>query len=29
MDEVIRQIESLADIAGGVMRIRVESLNDQ
>lgn len=29
MNEVIRQIESLADIAGGVMRIRVESLNDQ
>ena len=29
MNEVIRQIESLADIAGGVMRIRVENLNDQ
>lgn len=29
MNEVIRQLESLADIAGGVMRIRVESLNDQ
>lgn len=29
MNEVIRQLESLADIAGGVMRIRVENLNDQ
>ncbi|SFX29423.1 homoserine dehydrogenase [Marinospirillum alkaliphilum] len=29
MNEVIRQLESLSDIAGGVMRIRVESLNDQ
>lgn len=29
MNEVIREIESLADIAGDVMRIRVENLNDQ
>ncbi|WP_416885788.1 homoserine dehydrogenase [Marinospirillum sp.] len=29
MNEVIRQLESLSDIAGGVMRIRVESLDDQ
>lgn len=29
MNEAIRQLESLADIAGGVMRIRVENLNDQ
>lgn len=28
MNEVIRQLESLADIAGGVMRIRVENLED-
>lgn len=29
MNEAIRQLEALADIAGDVMRIRVESLNDQ
>lgn len=29
MNEVIRQLEALSDIAGQVMRIRVESLNDQ
>jgi homoserine dehydrogenase len=29
MNEVIRQLESLADVAGSVMRIRVESLEDQ
>ena len=29
MNEVIRQLESLADIAGPVTRIRVESLDEQ